>query len=77
MIDGPTKDRGERTNKAFATIRRKFDVLRSVLDERGQRWWAGSEAEAHGRGGVTLVHEATGMRALGSRGSPSTDGAAG
>ena len=61
MIDGPTKDRGERTNKAFATIRRKFEVLRRVLDERAQRWWAGSEADAHGRGGVTLVHEATGM----------------
>jgi transposase len=61
MIDGPTKDRGERTNKAFATIRRKFQVLRSVLDERAQRWWAASEAEAQGPGGLTLVHEATGM----------------
>jgi len=61
MIDGPTKDRGEATNKAFARIRRKFEVLRSVLDERAQRWWAGSEAEAHGPGGLTLVHEATGM----------------
>jgi hypothetical protein len=61
MIDGPTKDRGERANEAFESIRRKFEVLRCVLDERAQRWWAASEAEAHGRGGVTLVHEATGM----------------
>lgn len=34
-------------------------MLRSVLDERAQRRWAGSEAEAHGPGGLTLVHEAT------------------
>jgi hypothetical protein len=31
------------------------------LDERAQRWWAASEARAYGRGGVTVVHEATGM----------------
>ncbi|MGH7163919.1 MAG: ISAzo13 family transposase [Nitrospiraceae bacterium] len=61
MIARLTKDRGERANKAFETIRQKFEMLRGVLDERAQRWWAGSEALAHGRGGVTVVHEATGM----------------
>ncbi|MGH9669055.1 MAG: ISAzo13 family transposase, partial [Terriglobales bacterium] len=61
MIAGWTKDRGERANKAFETIRQKFEMLRGVLDERAQRWWAASEALVHGRGGVTVVHEATGM----------------
>ncbi len=42
-------------------MRKRFDVLRPVLDERAQRWWAASEALAYGRGGLVLVHEATGM----------------
>jgi hypothetical protein len=61
MIAGWTKDRGERANKAFETIRQKFEMLRAVLDERAQRWWAASEALVHGHGGVSVVHEATGM----------------
>lgn len=31
------------------------------LDEKGRRLWAASEAKAHGRGGLKLVHEVTGM----------------
>ena len=61
MIDGPTKDRGERANKVFEALRQKFEILRGVLDERAQRWWAASEALVYGRGGASLVHEATGM----------------
>jgi hypothetical protein len=35
--------------------------MQNHLDERGRRIWAASEAEALGHGGVTIVHEATGM----------------
>jgi hypothetical protein len=31
------------------------------LDEKGRRLWAASEAKAHGRGGLKLVHEITGI----------------
>ena len=61
MIDGPSKDRGERGNAAFESMRKRFAVLSPILDERAQRWWAASEAWAYGFGGVVLVHEATGM----------------
>lgn len=44
-----------------STIRRKYEMLREVLDERTRRLWAACEAIALGRGGVTLVAEATGM----------------
>ena len=60
-MDGPSKDRGARGNAAFESIRKKLAALRPVLDERAQRWWAASEAWAYGRGGVVLVHEATGI----------------
>ena len=43
------------------TIRRKFAVLKSVLDERVTRLWAGAEAEAIGYGGIKLVGQATGL----------------
>jgi len=42
-------------------IRHKYRALRSALDERQQRLWAGAEARALGRGGVTAVMEATGL----------------
>ena len=42
-------------------IRRQFTRIRSSLDERGRREWAGSEALALGYGGIALVHRATGM----------------
>jgi hypothetical protein len=35
--------------------------MQNHLDERGRRVWAASEAEVLGHGGVTIVHEATGM----------------
>ena len=61
MVGGPGKDRGAKADTALESIRVKFERVREVLDERAQRWWAGNEALAYGRGGVTLVHEATGM----------------
>lgn len=42
-------------------IRAKFLALKSVMDERLTRLWAGAEAEAIGEGGITLVAAATGM----------------
>ncbi len=43
------------------TTRRKFAVLKSALDERVTRLWAGAEAEAIGYGGIKLVAQATGL----------------
>ncbi len=31
------------------------------LDEKGRRLWAASEAKAHGRGGIKLLHEISGL----------------
>ena len=42
-------------------VRGQYAVLHERLDERALRLWAGSEAQAHGRGGITLVAAATGM----------------
>jgi hypothetical protein len=46
---------------ALESIRRKFELLAPVLDERARRLWAGAEALALGHGGVTLVARATGL----------------
>jgi hypothetical protein len=43
-------------------LRRKFDDLAADLDERGRRRWAAAEARALGRGGITAVATATGMK---------------
>jgi len=43
------------------TIREKYRALGPVMDERVQRLWAATEAEALGRGGITAVVEATGI----------------
>lgn len=42
-------------------IQTKWNVLSFILDERARRLWAATEAEAIGRGGITLVAEATGL----------------
>lgn len=42
-------------------IARKFLTLKEYMDERLQRLWVATEAEAHGWGGVSLVAKATGM----------------
>ena len=44
-----------------ALIRTKFDALKSSMDERMTRLWAGAEAEAIGRGGLAIVSRATGL----------------
>jgi len=42
-------------------IRRKYEALASVMDERVTRLWLAAEAEAFGRGGVAIVTAATGI----------------
>ena len=42
-------------------IRRKYEALAPLLDERGKRCWAGIEAEMLGDGGIAIVERATGM----------------
>ncbi|MCY4243476.1 MAG: hypothetical protein OXD36_17265 [Rhodobacter sp.] len=43
------------------TLRHKFEAMRPVLDERGRRLWAGVEAGAIGRGGISRMADATGL----------------
>src|ERR1051326_3450321 len=45
----------------LATLERKYRALRPVLNERTRRLWAATEARALGRGGISLVHRATGI----------------
>jgi len=42
-------------------IRRKYEVLNPVLDERSRRRWAAAEARELGWGGITAVSAATGL----------------
>jgi hypothetical protein len=52
-----------------SAIRRRFETLRPVLDERSRRRFAAAEALAAGRGGIAAVARATGI-------APSTIGRA-
>ena len=45
-----------------ASVRKRFDALAPVMDERMMRLWVAAEARALGRGGVLLVERATGIR---------------
>ncbi len=42
-------------------LRKKFERVSEVLDERGLRVWAAAEAEALGYGGQSIVAKATGL----------------
>jgi hypothetical protein len=42
-------------------VRSKWLRLEKSMDERMKRLWAGAEADAHGRGGLVMVHRATGL----------------
>ena len=42
-------------------VRRKFELLRPLMNERMRRHWAACEAMTLQRGGVTLVAQATGL----------------
>jgi hypothetical protein len=45
----------------FETVKQKYEMLRSAMDERLNRLWAASEALVIGWGGASLVAEATGI----------------
>lgn len=47
--------------KVVDAIKRKYEVLKPELDERGRRIWAASEADFIGHGGVVAVAKATGL----------------
>ena len=49
-------------NEPVEQIRRKFEALSLVMDERMARLWAAAEAEALGPGGGAIVTAATGIR---------------
>jgi hypothetical protein len=46
---------------ALDTIRRKYEVMSPVLDERSRRRWAAAEAKELGWGGISAVTAATGL----------------
>src|SRR6266567_1340728 len=46
---------------ALAAVRKKYRALCDLLDERGRRVWAATEASSLPRGGVSLVAQATGL----------------
>jgi len=54
-------DYGMSQEDMIARLREKFAVLDAVLDERGRRLWAVTEAKAIGYGGQTIVAKATGL----------------
>ena len=42
-------------------VQKKYELLRPLMTERLRRQWAACEAQALGRGGMTLVAQATGL----------------
>lgn len=48
-------------DELIETIRKKYERVSVVLDERGRRVWASAEADALGYGGQSLVAKATGL----------------
>ena len=59
---------------AVEEVRKKFEVLSRVLNERQLRLWAATEAEALGRGGVTVVKNEALVDALDALIDPVTRG---
>ena len=50
-----------RNEDIIKTVKRKYEMLAPVLDERSRRVWAAAEAEALGYGGQSVVASATGI----------------
>ncbi len=46
---------------ATAIIHDKYKKMSLFLNEKSRRVWCATEAEACGRGGIKIVHEATGI----------------
>jgi len=45
----------------FKIVEKKYEAIRPYLNERGRRVWAAAEAESYGRGGISLISQATGL----------------
>lgn len=45
----------------LAALKKAYSLLSAHLDERTRRLWCGAQAKALGRGGIAMVHEATGV----------------
>lgn len=50
-----------RAAEAEQAVAERYEALRNVMDERVSRYWAGAEALALGRGGVSVVARVTGL----------------
>jgi len=50
-----------KTSCTIEAVRTKYQLLQPLMTERLRRQWAACEADSLGRGGVTLVAEATGL----------------
>jgi hypothetical protein len=50
-----------RQTATLATVRQKYEALAPLLHEKARRRWAACEAQALGRGGISLVATATGL----------------
>ncbi len=50
-----------KNNELIETIKKKYELLSPVLDERTRRLWAATEAKTIGYGGQTIVSVATGL----------------
>src|SRR6266566_4782002 len=51
----------ETATTTLEAIRAKFELLRPLMTERLRRQWAACEAQTLGRGGVSVVAQATGL----------------
>jgi hypothetical protein len=60
--------------KEVATLRKKFRILREVLDEHWRHVWAVAEADALPGGGASLVAAGYGGQAVDRTGLPRTEG---
>jgi hypothetical protein len=47
--------------ETIQAVKKRYEDLLSILDERGRRLFAAAEARALGRGGPYIVEEATGI----------------
>lgn len=47
--------------KSVEILSEKFETMRNFLNERSRRIWCATEARAYGRGGINIIHEATGI----------------
>lgn len=50
-----------KTDSEKQQLHHQMNLMMSRLDEQQRRWYAAIEAQRNGRGGITLVHQITGL----------------